>query len=216
MKIKIEKIIFIIFFLFLSNCNQYPLGMSKKEFLSLPIEKQYEARPKQAEIDAANKLKMLEIERIRAEEKKQFIETEQKKIEQLYNNAAKIRVNISDGKIKSYKEFQTFTIAPVILALGEVKKIKVYINEEYGSNIKHLWISYQPGGLYFDITPIFEKRELDSYVCLNPDELIEPTHINKPYIIPEIRAWKFGKKYTITHSANLNFQNINIYIEYVK
>ncbi len=211
---KYGVIIFFIAVLLLACSTKYPLGMTKKEFMKLSEQEQLEARKKQAEIDAQKYQQDLQYQEKMLEQKKIYEEQQKAKYEQIYKTMPIIRVSISDGTVEFARLQRKYQIPPFLIAMGEVKKIKIYMTENYTTYNQDVWVSYQPGGFYFDVTPDNEMSKiLDSYITFDTKGLIENNYI-KPYIIPESNKWRAGADYPVNHNGNIKTNNININIEY--
>lgn len=191
---------------------RYPLNMSEAEWTRLTPQQQLEAREKQAKFDQENYRLRMEQEARLAETRRKAQEAESEKIRKLYQDGTRIiSVIIQDGTMELAGKMRPYVIPPFQLALGEVKKIPIYMAENYGGIGYEMWVSYQPGALYLDVIPEPDKLNLDSYYSLNTRALME-NYYTPPKIIAEIGEWatRNGSSNYVSWRSTLKAVNVNV------
>ncbi|MCF6201294.1 MAG: hypothetical protein L3J42_04125 [Hydrogenimonas sp.] len=144
--------------LFTSGCAaRYPMGLDEESWKALSPEKRAELSSKQAKIDAQDRLQR---ERLRHEERMRELQIEkmrEQRLNSLYARARYgevVRVNISEGCIKLYKECERYRPISILLAIGETKIVA--LKTEY-SKLK-LRVRYDEQGVAID-----DDSELDDF-----------------------------------------------------
>jgi hypothetical protein len=137
-----------------TGCATYPLGLSREQWESLPLDQQAEYRARQTEVDELRRREQAARAAERRSEQEAAARAERERILALYQEARYgdiVRVSIQGGLLKIYKNFYRYHPVAFELVRGERKHVPFTRNGKVAETISFsVRLSEDGNMLYFD------------------------------------------------------------------